>query len=321
MEIVIQVIAVLLTFLLAVIKSLHYSPVGPSDFELSRKAEAGDKGAIAEWHRRNALPTLTALQFVKEIIISVLIAWLLLKDSDSAVGPLLVAVYFILAYIAAARGWLGGIAKPLQQKLEPFLIKIAVAIGPFMKFMTAKDRPVSGAVVASRSELSHLIDADRRVLTPTDKQRLQGALAFGGLKIKDVMVPRGKIKTVELKDTVGPVLLDRLHKDGHKMFVVVKKDIGHIEGLLYMSDVMSGHPDIKIVEDAVRKSIVYLPEDEELLTVLGASLQTGKQLFIVVDNQGNTTGLITLRDTLAKLLGVAPPDRDIHLSTDPKEMN
>jgi CBS domain containing-hemolysin-like protein len=50
-------------------------------------------------------------------------------------------------------------------------------------------------------------------------------------------------------------------------------------------------------------------------------LQSGKQLFIVVDNQGNTTGLISLRDALAKLLGIAPPAENLHVSNDPKKVD
>jgi CBS domain containing-hemolysin-like protein len=320
MEILIQLAAIALTLILAIIKSLHYAPIGPSDFELSRQAEAGDEQALAEWHRRAALPTLTALQYIKEIIISVLIAWLLLSAYGTAVGPLLVVVYFFLAYLISVRGWLGGLAKPLQKKLEPVLVNMATTLIPIMRFVTAKDQPAAGAVIASRDELRHLIDADRQVLSPEDKQRLQGALTFGELKIKDVMVPRDKIATVDINETIGPVLLDRLHNEGHKMFVAVKRDIDHIQGLLYMSDATSGHPDLKTVKDGLRKAVMYLPEDEALLTVLGASLQSGRQLFIVVDNQGNTTGLISLRDALAKLLGIAPPDHDVHVSDDPKKV-
>jgi CBS domain containing-hemolysin-like protein len=321
MEILIQLAALALTLLLAVIKSLRYAPIGPSDFELSRQAEAGSEAAVLEWRRRGALPTLVALQYIKEIIISVVIAVLLFGFHGPVLGSLLAGVYFFLAYLLAVRGWVGGLSRPLQKSLEPILIKVATALKPVLGFMTAKDSQAAGASVASRGELVHLIDADKQVLSPEDKQRLKGALAFGTLKIKDVMVPRDNIATVEVDETVGPVLLDRLHKEGHKIFVAVKRNLDHIEGLLYMSDATSGHPDLKKVKDGVRKSILYLPEDEELLTVLGASLQSGKQLFIVVDNQGNTTGLISLRDALAKLLGIAPPAENLHVSNDPKKVD
>jgi CBS domain containing-hemolysin-like protein len=321
MEILIQIIAVVLTLLLAVVKSIKYAPIGPSDFELSRQAEAGDELAVAEWHRRNALPTLVALQYIKEIILSVAIAVMLLAFHGPVLGSVLTGVYFFFAYLISVRGWVGGLAAPLQKKVEPILVKLAATLAPVLKFMTARESHSTGAIVASRDELKHLIDADRQVLSPADKQRLKGALEFGERKIKDVMVPRDAIVTAELDETIGPVLLDRLHKEGHKMIVVIKRSLDHIEGLLYMSDATSGHPDLKKVKDGLRKSILYLPEDEELLTVLGASLQSGKQLFIVVDNQGNTAGLITLRDALASLLGIAPPDHNLHVSNDPKKVD
>jgi CBS domain containing-hemolysin-like protein len=312
MELVIQLTAIALTLLLAAVKSLQYATDGVSGFELNRKAQAGDAQAIAEVHRRNALPTLRGLQYFKEIIISVVIAALLIGTHGSVLGAFLSIIYFFLAYLVGVRGWLNHPVHKLQGRLEPTLLRWATKLMPLLRFMTSKPQHEDGNLLASREELDYLIHSDKHVLKAEEKNRLLAALRFGDLTVADAMVKRDDIATVKITETVGPVLLDRLHKAGHKVFVVVKKDVDDIKGWLYMSDATSGHPDLKTVKDATRSAVYYISETAPLEAVIGTALATGRQLFIVVNEKGETCGLISLADALTKLYGQPIQPYEVH---------
>ncbi|HVI69612.1 MAG TPA: hypothetical protein VM581_04090, partial [Magnetospirillaceae bacterium] len=71
MEWVIQLGAVGLSFLLALVLSLRYDPNGLSEFELQRQINAGDDAAKAEQARRALLPTYVALRSFKEVVITI----------------------------------------------------------------------------------------------------------------------------------------------------------------------------------------------------------------------------------------------------------
>lgn len=320
MELVVELAAILLTLALAVVKSFNYAPHDGSDFELSRKAHAGDAQAAVEVQRRQVLPALVSLQYIKEIIISVAIAAIMLGTHSSVVGALLSALYFFVAYLIAVRGWLDRPVRWLQRAIEPVLVKWASVLAPVLKFMSVKQQPQANVRVGSRDELEYLIQSDTKILQPNEKLQVLAALHFSHATIGDIMVPRDKIATVGASETVGPLLLDRLHKVGHHIFVAIGKDADDIKGLLHMTDATSGHPAIKKVKDAMRPLVHYVRQGDSLGSLLGASLQSGRQLFIVVDNNGNTMGLVTLYDALTALLGSAPPDPQ-HLSTDPKKEN
>jgi Mg2+/Co2+ transporter CorB len=60
----------------------------------------------------------------------------------------------------------------------------------------------------------------------------------------------------------------------------------------------------------------YIPVNAGLQDVLTASLMTGRQLFIAVDEHGTTKGLITLADTLAHLNG-EPLPKEATVTTKP----
>lgn len=309
--------AVGLTILLALIKSFAYVPSTLSDFELARRADQGDGMAAYEMVRRPLLPALTGLRMVTVIVLSSALAALLVGSYHVA-GVVAFACLWLISDIIAAKGWLAKVGFLLQKASEPRVLKTVGRTKGVLRHF-APHSHVHEFSIGSREELLSIIDRDQHLLTAEEKSRVQAALAFGKLKISDVMVSRDKIVTVKTTETVGPVLLDRLHKAGHNIFVAIKKDLDDIQGLLYMADATSGHPEIKTVKDAVRSKVHYLPQDDPLEAVLAASLQTGRQLFIVVDNNGNTMGLITLGDVIAKLLGAAPPTSD-DVITEPQKV-
>jgi len=307
MEWIILAIALLLSLFLAYAKSLHYTPNGTSDFEMARLLRADNKTAIAEQQRRELLPTYIAFRNLKEVIIPVGLAWLLFATHQAWLAAMLTLLFLTLAYSIANRAWLADFAWMTQRKFEPHVNAYVRKLNGLMRFLAPKNIEHAGSGVASRDELRQLIATDTQLLAPEDKARLLGAFDFGSLLIADAMVPREKIMTVDSKETIGPVLLDRLHKEKHNIYVVIKNDLDTIKGLLYMHDLTPLDPELKDVKDAIRPSVHYLPVNAGLQDVLAASLITGRQLFIAVDNEGKTRGLVTLADALAHLNGEPLP--------------
>lgn len=308
--------ALVLSFLLAVVRALRYEPNGLSDFELQRLAAAGEELAVAEQTRRTLLPTYLALRTAKEALLLAALAALLLPTHPLWLGVLFLLVYLFASHAVAAQGWLSAKIWPVQMAVERSYQKHIQKIAPFVRWLAPKKVFASEAGVASRHELRQLIATDTTLLSPDDKARLLGAFDFGTHTVADVMVPASDIATVDIKETIGPVLLDRLHKQGHNMFPVVKKDIDHIRGWLYMSDLTPLHPDLKEVKEAIRPTVHYIPAHAPLQDVLSAALSTGRQLFIVVDDKGNTKGLVSLADALQYLCG-APLPKAVPVSTKP----
>ncbi len=307
MEWVIQCGAIGLSFLLAVVLSLRYDPNSLSEFELQRQVNAGEDTAKAEQARRALLPTYIALKSIKEAVLTAGSAALLFGTLPLWLGSVLFLVHIFAARTVAAQGWLTPWVWRLQITVERKHQNHVKKVAPFITWLAPKKVRASDAGVASRDELRQLIATDSTLLAPDDKARLLGAFDFGTLTVADAMVGRDDIATVDIKETVGPVLLDRLHKANHRIFVVVKKDIDHIKGLLYMHDLTPLHPDLKDVKDALRSTVHYLPITATLKDVLAASLLTGRQLFITVDKDGSTKGLITLADALRYVCGEPLP--------------
>lgn len=123
-------------------------------------------------------------------------------------------VTVISAYIAK---WLGGPLGWLLGKLHPLLDSLASIIRRY--------RPLHFHSGLYRKEdllelLNHQATQFDNKITAQEIEMAQRALQFSDKKIADIMVPRRVVKVVSVNDTVGPILIDELHKSGHSRFPV-----------------------------------------------------------------------------------------------------
>jgi len=157
-----------------------------------------------------------------------------------------------------------------------------------------------------KEDLLNLLDRQKTQLDSriTDNELLiaTNALTYGDKLVRDVLTPRRVAKMVAVTDTVGPVLMDELHADGHSRFPVYQDKPDNIVGTLYMRDLVaakSGGP----VRDLMAKKVYYVQEEGTLDHVLQAFLKTKHQLFIVVNSFEEVVGIITIEDVLEQILG------------------
>lgn len=301
-EIIIFLSLICLTVVLIVVKGLRFVASTASEYELTRQAQAGNTHAAHELKRRELLPMFNAVQKIVELLGLAAILLVAFTGLPPAVAALVVLLLLFLSELVATRKLLARLSASLQKKLEPLFWKNATVLTRALGLFISKTQSQQ-FTFASKDELRRLIEADQSVLEQQEKGRLLKAFDFNTAKLVDHMVVRSKIVVVDQAETVGPLLLDRLHKSGHNIFIVVNKNLDHVKGLLYMSDLVPLDPQIKTVKDAIRPTVHYLPDDAHLKDVLVASLKTGRQLFLATSKGGEVTGLITLRDALHGVLG------------------
>ena len=143
------------------------------------------------------------------------------------------------------------------------------------------------------------------VLTKDEKRLVINGLSFNEISIDTVMTPRSMIESVKSDELLGPLVLDDLHKKGYSRFPVVKDDIDHVVGILYVQDLLMIDPKSKSRRaDAVMdKNVYYIRNDRSLKYALAAFLKVQRHLFVVVNEFRETVGLLSLEDVIEALLG------------------
>ncbi|HVX57700.1 MAG TPA: CBS domain-containing protein [Candidatus Saccharimonadales bacterium] len=142
--------------------------------------------------------------------------------------------------------------------------------------------------------------------TPEQLEIAIRALGFDDRLVADVMTPRKKIKTVLADDTIGPILIDELHKSGQAEALVRDKAKGPFVGTLKFSRLgidSTGH-----VRDLMDPTVYYVHENDTLAEALHAFFVTNHPVFVVINSAEEYVGVIRVEDMVRQLVGHIPGD-------------
>jgi CBS domain containing-hemolysin-like protein len=202
-----------------------------------------------------------------------------------------------------------GFATNLAARLAPALAKLLHYIEPLehlVSHLTPAKRKSVKTDIYDKDDLKELIRRQRNAVNNRIEQsELESALRaldFESKKIKDTMVPRGKVHFVGHKEPIGPILISELHKTGFTCFPVKGNSKDEVLGMLDIHNLVE-HAEGGAVTEAMDPHVLYVHEDQKLDSVLHAFAKTGACVFLVINSQEKIVGLVTLHDVLEQILG------------------
>ncbi len=180
-------------------------------------------------------------------------------------------------------------------------------------------QPVAGdhSSGVSAEELRNIAQhsSDDGTITKEQGTLLENVFHFSALNAKEIMVPRGMIDAIPIDSSLDDFLSIALSK-GHSRYPVFRADIDDIAGLVHIKDVVAAKKAGKEATlESVMRDIVYIPETANIGHVLQKLQEKRSHLAVVVDEYGGTSGILTIEDTLEKLVG------DIEDEFDPEQQN
>jgi CBS domain containing-hemolysin-like protein len=91
---------------------------------------------------------------------------------------------------------------------------------------------------------------------------------------------------------------------GHTWLPVIRGSPDRVEGLLNVKDLFYLHArgELKSISQ-VQRPVLFVPENVTLEQLLAEFKRRNKQIAVVVDEHGGTSGLVTLSDVVAELVG------------------
>ena len=119
---------------------------------------------------------------------------------------------------------------------------------------------------------------------------------------KDIMKPRKQIKIVGASEAIGPVLINELHETGQQYFLIKEEFNDEIIGTLDLMKLV-GLKQTGNIKDAMDSKLFYLNEKNTLYEANDAFFKTGSDVFVVVDQDEEITGLISINQIITELTG------------------
>lgn len=136
-------------------------------------------------------------------------------------------------------------------------------------------------------------------------QIFQNALEFSGLKARDIMTPRTEIVDVDLFDSISD-LKSLFIETGYSKIVVSQNSLDDIVGYVHSFDLFKKPKTIKSVLMAVE----FVPETILIKDALSLLIKKRKNVAVVLDEYGGTSGIITIEDIVEELFGEIEDEHD-----------
>jgi CBS domain containing-hemolysin-like protein len=133
----------------------------------------------------------------------------------------------------------------------------------------------------------------------------RNVLDLSNLRLREIMVPRTEIEAVPIDATVDQ-LRETFVSTRFARILVYQDTIDNIAGYFEVKDIFKNPPDIR---SAVRK-LAIAPETMAASKLLKTFVDEKRNIALVVDEFGGTSGMITLEDLLEEIVGDIEDEHD-----------
>ena len=190
---------------------------------------------------------------------------------------------------------------------------IYILTAPFVKFLTFSTNLVSKLFgvsdkeeeVVTEEEIRMMLDVseEKGAIEENEKQMINNIFEFNDKTVSAVMIPRREVFAVE-KETSIFEMIDMLSDEKEYSRVpVYSENIDNIVGMVYVKDILLSmkYKDKKIKD--LMKDAFFIPETMLIDDAFEALRKNRKQIAVVVDEYGGTSGIVTMEDILEEIVG------------------
>ena len=257
--------------------------------------------------------------------------WQLLTASMSAVmlADLLPVNRYLCVLIALAGVYLLGAAVPyLAAKMKPVRISeilsgaggrltdITVPFTSVLSFISGIPARLAGVDPKSledrisEDEILSLVNEghEQGAIDEDEAEMITNIFELDDKQAQDIMTHRGDISTIDGSMSLNEALA-RMVEMPNSRFPVIDEDIDHITGALYLKDAVLFHMKEQFNDMPVSqvphllREVKFIPETVDVDDLFRQMQESRKQMVIVVDEYGQTSGLVTMEDILEEIVG------------------
>ena len=156
----------------------------------------------------------------------------------------------------------------------------------------------------SKAELiKTLADAEQReLIEPESRLMLEGVLRMADMTAGDVMVAAPRMDLLDIEADYD-ALLNIVIRTAHSRFPVYEGQRENVIGILMAKDLLKLQRAPELNLRTLLRPAVFVPESKRLNELLRDFRSNRNHLAIVIDEFGNTAGLITIEDVLEEIVG------------------
>ncbi len=231
----------------------------------------------------------------------------------------IIIITIILSYITLIFGELvpKRIAMRNYEKITFATIGIIKALSlitsPFVKFLTFSTNIVSKLFGVSgddeetvtEEEIRMMVDVgeEKGTIDKEEREMINNVFEFDDKVVSEIMVPRKEIFAVDINSSISDVIEELSEDYRYSKIPVYDETIDEIKGIVYVKDILLSQKNKNTKIKGLVKPAYYVPESKLVNELFAELRKNKKQIAIVIDEYGGTSGIVTMEDILEEIVG------------------
>ena len=209
---------------------------------------------------------------------------------------------WLAALLPAAR-LIGWVTKPFA-----LLVRFVSSVAEL-----SADDPEGNGATKPADDIEALLDAgeEEGLIGQEDRKLIQSVVEFGDKTVREVVTPRPRVVAIEAGRTVEELWRLLIDKELSRV-PVFEEGIDNVVGLVHTRDTLDideSRGRLVTVRELMRP-VALVPETKPINALLREMQDANAQMSIVIDEYGQTAGLVTMEDLMEEIVGEIHDESD-----------
>ncbi len=190
---------------------------------------------------------------------------------------------------------------------------ISVITSPFVKFLTLSTNIVSKLFGVSEGEEETVTEEEIRMMIDVGKEKgtideeeknmLNNVFEFNDKVVSEIMIPRTEIFALDMNMSIAEVIEELSEDLRYSRVPVYDEKIDKIKGIVYIKDILLSTKNKNTKIKNLMKEVFFVSETKPVNELFEELRKNRKQIAIVIDEYGGTSGIVTMEDILEEIVG------------------
>jgi len=198
---------------------------------------------------------------------------------------------------------LGGPVRRISILVLPFARVLSISTKLLLKMLRTDATPAHRMATEEDIKLLLREGREKGEIEAGEQELIHSVFEFTDTFVREVMVPRPKMRAVDIRTPMNEVL-NYIAENMHARYPVYEGD--RVVGILNYKDLIQLMRDPETAKGGIRKMLhppYFVPETMKVLRLLKELQRRHMKMAIVVNEYGDSAGLVTVEDLVEEIVG------------------